>query len=108
MQFYNRITDQTLLCLPWQEALKAGDHYVIKSHLIGVQIPDPVNAQALVEVLVYGQILDDRNCEPGFFNVIEYSVMCPNGEESEMCIFDVTHAISRDEFEAARREGWIV
>ena len=108
MQFYNLITDQTVIPLPWQAELKPGDFYVIESPLIGVQLPDLIDVQTLVNVLIYGQILDARNCEPGFFNVIAYSVMCPNGEEGEICILDVTRVINRDEFEAARRECWTV
>jgi len=108
MQFYNLITDQMVIPLPWQAELKPGDFYVIESPLIGVQLPDLMDLETLVNVLIYGQILDARNCEPGFFNVIAYSVMCPNGEEGEICIMDVTRAINRDEFETARREGWTV
>ena len=100
MQIHNPITDPVLLPLPWQAELKPGDHYIIKSPLIGSDIP--------MEALVYGQILDARNCEAGFFNVIEYSAYFPNGLEGEVCILDVTQAISRDEFEAARREEWTV
>jgi hypothetical protein len=108
MQFYNLITDQMVIPLPWQAELKPGDYYVIESPLIGVQLPDLMDAGRLVNGSIYGQILDARNCEPGFFNVIAYSVMCPNGEEGGICILDVTRAIDRDEFEAARREGWTV
>ena len=94
MQFYNRITDQTVSPLPWQERLKPGDYYVIENHSID-------------DVRVYGQILDTRkNCESGFFNVRAYSAKYPGGEVGFMCIMEVTHIISRDKFEAARREGW--
>ena len=70
--------------------------------------PDLIDIQAQAYVLIYGQILDSRNCEPGFFNVIAYSAMCPNGEEGELCILDITRVINRDEFEMARRECWTV
>ena len=108
MQFYNMITDQIVSPHYWQMELKPGDFYVIESPLIGVQLPDLIDVQTLVNVLIYGQILDARNCEPGFFNVIAYSAMCPNGEEGELCILDITRVINRDEFEMARREGWTV
>ena len=108
MQFYNMITDRTIMSQPWQEELKAGDYYIIESPLIGVQFPGLVDIQSTLNVSIYGQILDARNCEPGFFNVIAYSVMCPNGEEGELCIMDVTRTIDRDEFETARRESWTV
>lgn len=108
MQFYNLITDQTVSPLHWQAELKPGDYYVTKSPSIGVHLTDLIDVETLVKVLIYGQILDARNCKPGFFNVIEYSVMRPNGEEGELCILDVTRVISRDEFEAARRESWTV
>ncbi len=94
MQFYNRITDQTVSLLPWQKRLKPGDYYVIENHSID-------------EVRVHGQILDTRkNCESGFFNVRAYSAMYHDSEVGFMCIMEVTRTISRDEFEAARREGW--
>ena len=108
MQFYNLITDQRVSPLSWQSELKPGDYFVIERPLIGVQLPDLNDVETLVNVLIYGQILDARNCEPGFFNVIAYSVMCPNGEEGEICIMDVTRMLNRDEFEAARRESWTV
>ena len=108
MQFYNMITDQIVSPVYWQAELKPGDYYVIESPLIGVQLPDLMEVEMLANILIYGQILDARNCEPGFFTVIEYSAMCPNGEELEICILDVTRVINRDEFEAARREGWTV
>ena len=108
MQFYNLITDKRVSPLSWQAELKPGDYFVIECPLIGVQLPDLMEVEMLANILIYGQILDARNCELGFFNVIAYSVMCPNGEEGEICIMDVTRAINRDEFEAARREGWTV
>jgi hypothetical protein len=108
MQFYNLITDQIVSPLNGHAEPKPGDHYVIKSPLAGVRIPDLIDIQPQAYVLIYGQILDARNCRPGFFNVIAYSAMCPSGEEAELCILDITHVINRDEFEAARRECWTV
>ncbi len=94
MQFYNKITDQTVSPLPCQEQLKPGDYYVIENHSID-------------EVRVYGQILDTKkNCEPGFFNVRAYSAVYPSGEVEFMCIMEVTRTISHDEFEVARRNKW--
>ena len=87
MQFYNMITDQLVISLPWQEELKAGDYYIIESPLIGVQFPDLVDLQTLVNVSIYGQILDARNCEPGFFNVIAYSVMCPTEKKGKYALW---------------------
>jgi hypothetical protein len=95
MQFYNRITDQTISPQLWQEQLKPGDYYVIEHHSID-------------EVRVYGQILDTRkNCASGFFNVRAYSTKYPGGEVGFMCILEVTCTISCDEFEAARRNRWV-
>ena len=108
MQFYNKITNQTILPFRWQEELKPGDNYVIESPVIGMQLPKLMSSQTMDDVLVYGQILDARNCEPGFFNVITYSVKCPNGDEEIMCIANITRRINRDEFEVARREGWTI
>jgi hypothetical protein len=106
--FYNLITDQMVSPLHGHAEPKPGDHYVIKSPLVGVRIPDLIDIQPQAYVLIYGQILDARNCRPGFFNVIAYSAMCPSGEEAELCILDITRVINRDEFEAARRECWTV
>jgi len=106
--FYNLITDQIVSPLNWKAEPKPGDHYVIKNPLVGVRIPDMIDIQPQAYVLIYGQILDARNCRPGFFNVIAYSALCPNGEEAELCILDITRVINRDEFEAARRECWTV
>ena len=108
MQFYNLIADHIVYPRYSQVELKPGNFYVIESPLIGVQFPDLIDFQAQAYVLIYGQILDARNCEPGFFNVIAYSAMCPNGEEGELCIWDITRVINRDEFEMARRECWTV
>jgi len=102
MQFHNQITNQTVSSLPWQEQLKTGDYYVIENLWIGVQFPALTD-----DYPVYGQILDTRkNCEPGFFNVRAFSVMYPNGLVEHMCIMEVTRVISRQEFDAARRNGW--
>jgi hypothetical protein len=108
MQLYSMIFDQTVTPLPWQEELKPGDYCLIQRSLIGIQIPSDGNARPLADFQVYGQILDARNCKVGFFNIIQYSVICPNGEEVGLCILDVKRAIDRDEFEAARREGWVI
>ena len=108
MQFYNLITDQMVSPRYSHAELKPGDYYVIEGALIGVQFPDLIDIQAQTYVLIYGQILDARNCRPGFFNVIAYSAMCPSGEEGELCILDITRVINRDEFEAAHRECWTV
>jgi hypothetical protein len=104
--FYNMITGQTISPKPWQEHLRPGDYYMIENPIIGLVSPNRVDAQEVNDAPVYGIIIGAEDCEPGYFWVRAYSILCPGGEEGVMCIVDPTRVISREEFETARRNGW--
>jgi hypothetical protein len=109
MQPCNFVACQTNILLPRLKELKPGDYFMIEHPQALKRIPSQlVKILMMDDVLMYGQILDGRNCEAGFFNVIAYSLLSPNGEEGTLNIADITRVINRDEFESARREEWIV
>lgn len=107
MQFINFITGETVVPEDWRLALRPGDFYRIDRPVIGALAR---HLQGYIDVLddvtVYGEILNSKDCEEGFFNVHAYSTWTPIGEEGIICILEPTAKISREEFEAARAAGW--
>jgi len=101
MQLYHMLTGQTVETAPWQEALKVGDFYLIEK-------PSLWAGAAFFPDLppVYGHILSDEDCEPGFFWAEAFSQMCPEGEMGEFCIVEASQQLTQEEFQAAQDNGW--
>ena len=100
MNFYNQFTGETVTPTAWQQALKAGDYYIVEHPVF------QVDAQVLPAPTVYGRIRSNEGCEPGFFVVKAYSQLCPDGETGLMCICEPTRLLTRQEFERARKQNW--
>jgi hypothetical protein len=100
MEFKNIVTGEAITPLPWQEALKAGDCYIIEQPAFGM-LGSPMTP--LVGVQVYGQILEPTK-KPGFFIVQAYSAMCPEGEIGMLCIVEPSRVISEEEFQRQTAE----
>ena len=101
MKLMHFLTGQTVNPEPWQEALKVGDFYVIENPTLwagGEFFP------ALPPV--YGRILGDEECEPGFFWAEAFSQVCPEGEVGLFCIVEASRQLPEAEFLAAQEMGW--
>lgn len=82
---------------PWQREIKAGDYFVRTSGGISI----------------YSEVLPDDDEEEEEFSRPEeyrftrsYSVACPQGERGDVHLSVVERVITRDEFEAFRRQSW--
>ena len=104
MQFINILTGEPIEPQPWQMELRPGDLYVIENPVVGLQ---GGGVTTLYNVTFFGVIIDDQDCDPGFFNVLTYSRYCPKGEEGVVCIVEPTRTIPPEEFDAARKKGWL-
>jgi hypothetical protein len=101
MRLTHFLTGQTVNTEPWQDALKVGDFYVIEKPTLwagGEFFPDLPP--------VYGQIISDEACEPGFFWAEAYSQMCPEGETGEFCIVEASRQLTEAEFRAYEAKAW--
>lgn len=101
MQFVNILTGKTMTPEPWQLELKVGDFYINEKAVA-----------ALGEDIfystpnIYGQIVSDEDCRPGYFWVRGYSEWCPEGELGGFNICEATRKLTEDEFNQARENGW--
>ena len=96
MKFMHLLTGQPVETEPWQDALKVRDFYAIENPTLwagGEFIPTLPP--------VYGHILSNEDCEPGFFWAEAYSQVCPEGEVGLFCIVEATRLLTEDEFHAA-------
>jgi hypothetical protein len=55
---------------------------------------------------IYGEIVSDEDCEPGFFWVKGYSQMCPEGEIGSINTCEPARKLSKAEFNQAKADGW--
>jgi len=100
MKLWNFIANEWVEPTMWQKGLKIGDLYAIHPNriVLGKQyVPAPT---------VYGRITGDEMCEPGFFIVLAYSQLSPQGEVGEFCICEATHQLTEEQFKRAQSAAW--
>ncbi len=101
MKLIHMLTGHPVETEPWQDALRVGDFYVIENPTLwagGEFIP------ALPPV--YGHIISNEDCDPGFFWAEAFSQMCPEGEIGEFCIVEASRQLTEAEFLTAQKSGW--
>ncbi|MCB0207699.1 MAG: hypothetical protein KDJ52_00125 [Anaerolineae bacterium] len=106
MNFYNRITGQTVTPEPWQLELKVGDHYIIKQPKFWVGDEVGIAPTCYGEIITNTPEEDEPPYPNGFFLVRAFSQWCPEGELGMFCIIEATRQITKEKFEQARLQGW--
>jgi len=105
MEFRNMITGQAVRPAPWQLDLKIGDYYTIAAPTAAMG--DGEHFEVFDDMPpVYGEIVDDEECAPGYFLARGYSAWCPDGELGILNICEPTRRLTAEEFTAARARGW--
>lgn len=101
MQFINTITGQISVPAPWQIKLKINDYYVVEKPFlsIGKEIYSDLPC-------IYGQIISDEGCSPGYFYSRAFSRMYPEGEIGLMNICEPSRNIPEWEFLYAKELDW--
>lgn len=105
MEFRNMITGQVVRPAAWQLALAIGDYYEIAAPQGAVG--DGQTFTVFDDLPpIYGQIVSDEECAPGYFLARGYSEWCPDGELGLLAVCEPTRRLTAEEFAAARARGW--